>query len=666
VSFLREQQRLAWGPGSTTEEHESRLERQHAQFTLLSLDDFFNGVTVSADAKTNGSIFRLRTRKIWSADEKQAAVEGMLPKDADAANQRITEMVAQMEARAIDPQRIKHAADQNAWLDQLSHTHGEILSGGATQACTEQNMANVQVKLSKEEVNSMALALKQVPTNAAPPDQTAPVPPQPPLPDAVLPAPPADELDQLEFRVVSEEVYEQMLIKWKTQKDTADVAGVEPPDPPLNPEQRAFCRSVLPALLAMRDGRRGQRKRSVYSKAVRQEHTVHHLLHGAAGTGKSLMLRALDRVMQRLDVGGMAYTAYTGVAAKELPNDAPTICTLATIPRNAPTDHVELKDLTKKEEVRFEQFVGSSDRLICIVIDEISFLSTEVLHHLSRRLQQLLGCELPFGGLVVILGGDFHQLPAIGSPLHRALVHTDVDASALQTLEVRNNKPKRHPPGSAHTKGVNLFRSFKLTELTRQMRVEDREHADDLQAMRQVDSAQPIPESFLNSLQPLTAADVKADETWRFAPIAVLSNLERHAINLAQARAFAASKGHILIKWKKPMVGAAALLLPQPDQDGFYEHEEAGLWGYFVCGAPCTITSNLGVSFGIANGTSGKMHSLTTRDGSDMSDQIKGALAPEVRDGAGDLTATVDQCGARREQAAAQATTEHQRHVALN
>ena len=58
-----------------------------------------------------------------------------------------------------------------------------------------------------------------------------------------------------------------------------------------------------------------------------------------------------------------------------------------------------------------------------------------------------------------------------------------------------------------------------------------------------------------------------------------------------------------------------------------YEHEEAALWGYFVCGAPCTIISNLGVSFGIANGTSGRMHSLTTRDGSDISDDIKCALA---------------------------------------
>eukprot|EP00966_Prymnesium_polylepis_P279175 6449669-Prymnesium_polylepis.1 len=112
--------------------------------------------------------------------------------------------------------------------------------------------------------------------------------------------------------------------------------------------------------------------------------------------------------------------------------------------------------------------------------------------------------------------------------------------------------------------------------------------------MRQVDSSQPVPESFLSAIQPLTAADIQADETWRFAPIAVLGNPERHAINLAQAHAFAASKGHILIKWKKSMVGAAALLLPQSDQDGFYEHEEAGLWGYFVCGAPCTITSNLG------------------------------------------------------------------------
>jgi hypothetical protein len=36
-------------------------------------------------------------------------------------------------------------------------------------------------------------------------------------------------------------------------------------------------------------------------------------------------------------------------------------------------------------------------------------LSALLLHHVNTRLQHLLDCKLPFGGLIVILAGNFHQ-----------------------------------------------------------------------------------------------------------------------------------------------------------------------------------------------------------------------------------------------------------------
>ena len=51
------------------------------------------------------------------------------------------------------------------------------------------------------------------------------------------------------------------------------------------------------------------------------------------------------------------------------------------------------------------------------------------------------------------------------------------------------------------------------------------------------------------------------------------------------------------------------------------------MWSYFVCGAPCLITGNIGVCYGLANGTSGRLHSLTLSDGQEFSDELAAALA---------------------------------------
>jgi hypothetical protein len=85
--YLADLRQSAWGPGTRGEldtlkdkhkQEPSRIlaraklsEREHAQHTLLTLDDFFYGVVVTAAARTDGSAFRLRTRKIWDANDSQ-------------------------------------------------------------------------------------------------------------------------------------------------------------------------------------------------------------------------------------------------------------------------------------------------------------------------------------------------------------------------------------------------------------------------------------------------------------------------------------------------------------------------------------------------------------------------------------------------------------------
>ena len=49
--------------------------------------------------------------------------------------------------------------------------------------------------------------------------------------------------------------------------------------------------------------------------------------------------------------------------------------------------------------------------------------------------------------------------------------------------------------------------------------------------MRRTDIAQPVSDEFAEALKAVSAADLAADEAWRFAPVGVLSHIERDAIN---------------------------------------------------------------------------------------------------------------------------------------
>ena len=52
--------------------------------------------------------------------------------------------------------------------------------------------------------------------------------------------------------------------------------------------------------------------------------------------------------------------------------------------------------------------------LECLIIDEISMLSPELFDKLETVAQLVRGNDLPFGGIQLILSGDFLQLPCVG------------------------------------------------------------------------------------------------------------------------------------------------------------------------------------------------------------------------------------------------------------
>ena len=130
---------------------------------------------------------------------------------------------------------------------------------------------------------------------------------------------------------------------------------------------------------------------------------------GAAGTGKSYIIQILRDVLRHLDIENkIAFTAPTGVAACNI--EGTTIHSWAGI--GLANESLE-KILDK---VRGNMNVRNRwRRTEILVIDEISMLPAELFDMLSVIGSKIRGDPRPFGGLQVVLCGDFFQLPPVRS-----------------------------------------------------------------------------------------------------------------------------------------------------------------------------------------------------------------------------------------------------------
>lgn len=137
---------------------------------------------------------------------------------------------------------------------------------------------------------------------------------------------------------VTDKAYAAEKAAWTAEHGAAFKRGEVTPEPPLNREQRAAARRVVPGLRALKASRQtglanGQ-SREQYSTLLCELNML-FLLVGAAGVGKSHMLKAVLRVMHDEDLGGAVFSAYTGVAVTHLPAPSATCCTLLGISGDA-------------------------------------------------------------------------------------------------------------------------------------------------------------------------------------------------------------------------------------------------------------------------------------------------------------------------------------------
>lgn len=130
-------------------------------------------------------------------------------------------------------------------------------------------------------------------------------------------------------------------------------------------------------------------------------------LTGPAGTGKSYLFRYIKQQLLKRYHGQVAITAPTGVAAINIGGQ--TIHSWAGIGLGR-GDFEKLLGKVKNSSKASSNWTKAK----VLLIDEISMLDGELFDKLSKIGADIRGNTIPFGGIQLVLCGDFFQLPPVG------------------------------------------------------------------------------------------------------------------------------------------------------------------------------------------------------------------------------------------------------------
>ncbi|MBL7045705.1 MAG: helix-turn-helix domain-containing protein [Parcubacteria group bacterium] len=128
-------------------------------------------------------------------------------------------------------------------------------------------------------------------------------------------------------------------------------------------------------------------------------------LTGPAGSGKTHALREyISYLKDRGVVVGL--TASTGIAATHF--GGVTIHSWSGIGIQDYLSDADI-DILMEKEYLFNRYKKTS----VLIIDEVSMLTASIFDSLDRLARKMKGSDKPFGGMQIVLSGDFFQLPPI-------------------------------------------------------------------------------------------------------------------------------------------------------------------------------------------------------------------------------------------------------------
>ena len=128
-------------------------------------------------------------------------------------------------------------------------------------------------------------------------------------------------------------------------------------------------------------------------------------LTGPAGSGKTFVLNEYIEYLKDRGIG-VAVTASTGIAATHLKGT--TIHSWSGIGIKDDLSPQEIDSMVQKENL-YKKYQKAN----VLIIDEISMLKPRMFDALNRLAKAMNESEEPFGGMQVVLSGDFFQLPPV-------------------------------------------------------------------------------------------------------------------------------------------------------------------------------------------------------------------------------------------------------------
>lgn len=192
----------------------------------------------------------------------------------------------------------------------------------------------------------------------------------------------------------------------------------------------------------------GEEQWSVFQKIAKGENIM---VCGPAGTGKSVVIVHAVRFLRKLKLN-VSVTAMTGVAASYLNGGQEDI--------NASTLHWWIgSDLctgsAKEESEKIKQsqsFIRWIDTEV-LVIDEVSMMDAALFDKLDQMARILRKNPFPFGGIQIVLSGDFFQLEPVivdssskpyGKYKNKSIVDGDHEKSNDTSAQQRKEDSSKH------------------------------------------------------------------------------------------------------------------------------------------------------------------------------------------------------------------------------
>ena len=376
----------------------------------------------------------------------------------------------------------------------------------------------------------------------------------------------------------------------------------------LNPEQTTFYDRVIAAYDGIVAATGAAGGSSVF-KADSARNPKLHLLCGRAGTGKTYVTAAIQNHLELMGVR-CAAVAFMWSAVYQMKVTCEKHSIHSFLGMNI--DDLQPERIAKMDMKMQRKLKKLKDRLEgigALFVDEISTTAPVLLYALDKVLRAILDPNEPFGGILVILLGDFGQLPPVKAP----------SLAQLAVLTARRNADGENHTGTeglVDAEAARLFIGFRRMDLVTAVR--SRKDKDWSVFTRRFDPSftdPPVSPADLEKLKSMRLSPelLAQNPCLEFATAGTLTNFEANVINNLQIFRFAGRLNDPVFRTVSGVVCTGGS--SEDAAEGYIAMETGAceLEKFWVRGMPVVVgerPSALSPSYGIANGRHGFFHSF--------------------------------------------------------